>query len=112
MQGKDPKTLIEIARSSGNTELAEPLDLGARVRELRKARDWTLEQAAGLAGLARSIRPVFAPVDGDTVFVLSTGSDAQGVDAVILTRLGELAAGCLARAVARGVWLTAQQSTG
>lgn len=65
-----------------------------------------------LAGLARSIRPVFAPVDGDTVFVLSTGSDAQGVDAVILTRLGELAAGCLARAVARGVWLTAQQSTG
>ena len=32
----------------------EPLDLGARVRELRKARDWTLEQAAQQAGLARS----------------------------------------------------------
>ncbi|MEY8841377.1 helix-turn-helix domain-containing protein, partial [Cribrihabitans sp. XS_ASV171] len=30
------------------------LDLGARVRELRKARDWTLEQAASQAGLARS----------------------------------------------------------
>ncbi len=31
-----------------------PVDLGARVRELRKARDWTLEQAASQAGLARS----------------------------------------------------------
>lgn len=32
----------------------EPLDLGQRVRELRKARNWTLEQAANQAGLARS----------------------------------------------------------
>ncbi|WP_299198883.1 XRE family transcriptional regulator [uncultured Tateyamaria sp.] len=54
MQGKDPKTLIQIARSTGHDETAEPLDLGARVRELRKARDWTLEQAANQAGLARS----------------------------------------------------------
>ncbi|MEL7092907.1 MAG: XRE family transcriptional regulator [Pseudomonadota bacterium] len=54
MQGKDPKSLIEIARANGVDEAAEPLDLGARVRELRKARDWTLEQAAGQAGLARS----------------------------------------------------------
>lgn len=50
----DPKSLIRIARENGNDETAEPLDLGARVRELRKARDWTLEQAAGQAGLARS----------------------------------------------------------
>ncbi|MEM6758737.1 MAG: XRE family transcriptional regulator [Pseudomonadota bacterium] len=54
MQGKDPKSLIEIARAGGVDEAAEPLDLGARVRELRKARAWTLEQAAGQAGLARS----------------------------------------------------------
>lgn len=54
MIGKDPKSLIQIARQSGTTEISEPLDLGARVRELRKARDWTLEQAAGQAGLARS----------------------------------------------------------
>ena len=54
MQGKDPKSLIQIARASGHEEASEPLDLGARVRELRKARDWTLEQAAGQAGLARS----------------------------------------------------------
>ncbi|WP_299627430.1 XRE family transcriptional regulator [uncultured Tateyamaria sp.] len=54
MQGKDPKTLIKIARASGGEELGEALDLGVRVRELRKARNWTLEQAASQAGLARS----------------------------------------------------------
>ncbi|MDV7144959.1 XRE family transcriptional regulator [Tropicimonas sp. TH_r6] len=50
----DPKSLIRIARESGETLDGEPLDLGERVRELRKARGWTLEQAAGQAGLARS----------------------------------------------------------
>ncbi len=54
MKTSDPKALISIARENGNDTMAEPLDLGARVRELRKARDWTLEQAAGQAGLARS----------------------------------------------------------
>jgi transcriptional regulator with XRE-family HTH domain len=54
MTGKDPKSLIQIARQNGQNETAEPLDLGVRVRALRKARDWTLEQAASQAGLARS----------------------------------------------------------
>jgi transcriptional regulator with XRE-family HTH domain len=51
---RDPKTLIRLARETGEDASAEPLDLGVRVRELRKARDWTLEQAAREAGLARS----------------------------------------------------------
>ena len=50
----DPKSLIRIARDSGEQDHPEPLNLGARVRELRKAQGWTLEQAAGHAGLARS----------------------------------------------------------
>ena len=54
MDAKDPKTLISIAHATGPVDGLEPLDLGARVRELRKARDWTLEQAANHAGLARS----------------------------------------------------------
>ena len=54
MNKPDPKALIRIARENGNSDLAEPLDLGARVRDLRKSRDWTLEQAAKQAGLARS----------------------------------------------------------
>jgi len=54
MTQADPKSLITLARAGGQTEMAEPLDLGARVRDLRKARNWTLEQAAKQAGLARS----------------------------------------------------------
>ncbi|MEO1733948.1 MAG: XRE family transcriptional regulator [Pseudomonadota bacterium] len=54
MTERDPKAIIRIARSSGGSDQAEPVDLGARVRDLRKARDWTLEQAANQAGLARS----------------------------------------------------------
>jgi len=46
--------LIQISRENGETEPAQPLDLGQRVRDLRKARNWTLEQAAQQAGLARS----------------------------------------------------------
>ena len=58
MTNADPKRLIRIARDNGTDSLAEPppepLDLGARVRELRKAKGWTLDQAATQAGLARS----------------------------------------------------------
>ena len=46
--------MIRIAREDGATEVALPLDLALRVRELRKERDWTLERAAQAAGLARS----------------------------------------------------------
>jgi transcriptional regulator with XRE-family HTH domain len=53
MDASEP-SLIRLARASGEPEAPVPLDLGARVRELRKARAWTLEQAARQAGLARS----------------------------------------------------------
>ena len=54
MTETDPKDLIRIAHEDGSDGTTQPLDLGARVRELRKAQDWTLEQAAKQAGLARS----------------------------------------------------------
>ena len=54
MTERNAPSIIRIARESGDETRLEPLDLGARVRELRKARGWTLEQAAGKAGLARS----------------------------------------------------------
>ncbi|MEM7520253.1 MAG: XRE family transcriptional regulator [Pseudomonadota bacterium] len=46
--------MIELARAGSGSEAVPPVDLGARVRELRKGRKWTLEQAAKQAGLARS----------------------------------------------------------
>jgi transcriptional regulator with XRE-family HTH domain len=54
MVEKNPH-IIQIARADNvEHETGTPLNLGARVRELRKAKDWTLEQAAQQAGLARS----------------------------------------------------------
>jgi L-aminopeptidase/D-esterase-like protein len=53
-------------------------------------------------GLARAIRPVHTPFDGDTVFSLSTGAGPLA-DPATLTRLGTAAADCLARAVMRAV---------
>lgn len=47
-------SLIRIARENGKPTEIEPVNLGERVRELRKARKWTLERAATQAGLARS----------------------------------------------------------
>ncbi|HXV00094.1 MAG TPA: P1 family peptidase [Caulobacteraceae bacterium] len=56
-------------------------------------------------GLARAIRPVHAPFDGDVVFVLAAGARSLAEPRPFhLTRLGALAADCVARAVARGVY--------
>lgn len=55
-------------------------------------------------GLARALRPVHAPSDGDTVFAAATGRRDGAVDPFVLTELGAAAADCLARAVARGVY--------
>ncbi len=57
-----------------------------------------------LAGIARAIRPAFAPFDGDVVFCLSTAQhQASGPRPFLIARLGELAASTLARAIARAV---------
>jgi len=56
-------------------------------------------------GLARAIRPVHTPFDGDTVFALATGRrEIAGARPLALARLGALAADCMARAVGRAVY--------
>ncbi|MEL6264195.1 MAG: P1 family peptidase [Pseudomonadota bacterium] len=54
-------------------------------------------------GLARAIRPVHTPLDGDTVFALATGP-GERAGAALTGRVGMMAADCLARAVARAVY--------
>ena len=54
-------------------------------------------------GLARALRPVHAPLDGDTVFAAATGRAGAPSDAYALTELCAGAADVLCRAVARGV---------
>ena len=59
-------------------------------------------------GLARAIRPIHTSFDGDALFVLATGKvELQGVRPLALSRLGSIAADCVARACARGVYQAA-----
>ena len=55
-------------------------------------------------GLARAIRPAHAPMDGDTVFGVATLRQPNRGGAAGLTELGLVAADCMARAIARGVY--------
>ncbi|MGL4438671.1 MAG: P1 family peptidase [Bosea sp. (in: a-proteobacteria)] len=56
-------------------------------------------------GLSHAIRPAHAPFDGDTVFFASTGKRPLGQNGLRdITEIGTVAADCLARAVARGVF--------
>ena len=61
-------------------------------------------------GLARAIRPLHTPFDGDTVFAPATGTHAGPVDPAVLAMTGTMAADCLTRAVSRA--MTAAQSLG
>ena len=56
-------------------------------------------------GFARALRPVHTPFDGDIVFAVSTAKRKLGsARALDVMRLGSIAADCLARAIARGVY--------
>jgi L-aminopeptidase/D-esterase-like protein len=59
-------------------------------------------------GIARAVRPAHTPFDGDLVFGLASGALPLGRDSARqakIARLGSAAADCLARAIARAVYL-------
>jgi L-aminopeptidase/D-esterase-like protein len=56
-------------------------------------------------GFARALRPVHTPFDGDIVFAVSTAKrNLNAPRPRDVMRLGSIAADCLARAIARGVY--------
>jgi len=62
-------------------------------------------------GMARAIRPIHAPFDGDVVFVLATGAKPLAEPRPLaVARLGAFAADVLARAIARGVYEAQSQA--
>jgi L-aminopeptidase/D-esterase-like protein len=94
-----------------NLDFAFELPLGTNTTIVTVATDAiiTKSQARRVAimaqdGLARAIRPVHSPFDGDSVFVISTGKRPLSDPAAGLAKLGMLAADCVARAIARGVY--------
>jgi L-aminopeptidase/D-esterase-like protein len=55
-------------------------------------------------GVARAIRPVHTPLDGDLVFAAAIGSRPLGDPIADLADLGAVAADVTARAIARAVY--------
>ena len=55
-------------------------------------------------GLARAVRPAHAAMDGDMVFAAATARASAPASPVDQVEIGMLAADCVARAVARGIY--------
>src|SRR5204863_5339293 len=55
-------------------------------------------------GLARALRPVHTPLDGDIVFAAAIGARPLAEPIASVSELGALAADVVARAIARGVY--------
>jgi D-aminopeptidase len=56
-------------------------------------------------GMARALVPSHTPLDGDLVFSVATGTRAMGDPVTDCFQIGHAAATCLARAIARAVYL-------
>lgn len=102
------QTKIELALK-GDLRQNTTIALVATDAVLTKAQAKRLAVMAG-AGLAIAIHPVYTPLDGDAVFTAATGKKKLDDPVRDLARLGALAAQCLARAVARGVYEAASLS--
>lgn len=90
----DSRTLLDIrqAQLKGHS-IAKPqvgsnttIGVVATDAVLTKSQAHRLAQVAH-DGLARSIRPVHTPMDGDTLFALGTGSSGQVADMMLLSTL-------------------------
>jgi L-aminopeptidase/D-esterase-like protein len=95
-----PADMKGAPKPGGNTTIA----IVATDAELSRIE---LKRVAIMAadGFARALRPVHTPFDGDIVFVLSTAKRAIAEPRPLgVMRLGHIAADCLARAIARGVY--------
>lgn len=101
-------TIPKLAHLMGNTTVgAVATDVALTKAEVQRVAMMAHD------GLARAIRPIHTPFDGDTVFAVSTGGKSAHVGPPMENRpykvaqLGMAAADCLARAVVRAVWAAA-----
>ena len=116
----DSGSILAGARSEDGKSFADTMEQIRKGAEMPAARagenttigvvsanvDWTQAQATKVAqmahdGLARAIRPVHMPFDGDTVFALGTGGRRVGLR--LLGYVGALAADAMAMAVVSAV---------
>ena len=92
-----------VPRTRGSSATNTTLSIVATDAILTKAQARFLAVMAQ-DGIARAIYPVHTPLDGDSVFTVSTGVHRLGNPVFDLMRLGAIAANVVARSVARGVY--------
>ena len=97
--GPAPVPMPKLALSGENTTLV----VVATDLALTKAEAKRIAMMAH-DGMARAIRPIHTPFDGDTVFVMSTGRAPLGDEpSITLAVAGTLAADCVAAGIRRAV---------
>ena len=107
---KDAEPSSGNADKSGNDAFVNSVSTNTTLCIVATDATLTKAQAQRVAimaqdGFARAIRPVHTPFDGDTVFVLATGKiPLSNMPPIDIARLGMMAADCVARAIARGVF--------
>ena len=107
---KDAQQSFGNAEQSGNDTFPNSVSTNTTLCVVATDATLTKAQAQRIAimaqdGFARAIRPVHTPFDGDTVFVLATGKiPLSNMPPIDIARLGMMAADCVTRAIARGVY--------
>ncbi|MEZ5899108.1 MAG: P1 family peptidase [Hyphomicrobiaceae bacterium] len=99
-----PPTAFDMAiKGDGNPRANTTIAMVATDALLTKAQ---ARRVAIMAhdGLARAIRPSHAPMDGDLIFAAATGKAKRAPDLRQLSDIGFVAARCMARAVAIGIY--------
>jgi L-aminopeptidase/D-esterase-like protein len=89
--------------TKGSPQASTTLGVVATDATLTKAEAKRLAVMAQV-GLARALYPIHTPLDGDVVFAVATARKTTPAPLIGLAALGTIAANCLARAVARGVY--------
>lgn len=110
-QGGEPTREDLQMRIKGNAPANSTIGVVVTDAALTKAQ---MKRVAIMAqdGFALSLRPAHAPMDGDIVFAATTGRAARTADLTDLTEIGMMAAECLARAIARGIYEATPLSNG
>lgn len=100
--------MVGVASDERETTPHSATNLNTTIGVVATDATLTKAQAKRLAlaahdGLARAIRPAHMPMDGDTLFGLSTGADTQPVNPVELSMLSAVGANCVERAIVHAV---------
>lgn len=92
-------TKLAILKSAGQSTVIGAVAIDAALSQKQLKRLAIMAQD----GIAMAVQPSHTPLDGDTIFALSTG-DKPCESPVALAEVGAAAARCVARALMRGVF--------